>query len=292
LERPALASGAIVRPELAAALPGGRLALLEVDAVSGQTTGSAFIMLNDQDHTFLKIGDPRDASELSWLVSFSGIDHGRALALADGRILLTGSQKDVPVARLLDPARRDVATRALDLSVDRLFLRADGSVLMVGEAGVRILREDARSAFDNPGGNLLADDSGALCLDAFGRFAREGLGLRATVLGARFDLVPLRYRDVRIELSVDGAAELVFSRKDGGQRLIAVGTDSVGLAYCKLAVTPGQRLEIERSEERVTLRVDKRAHTCQLDGMTGSIAIALRALAVDTLVSDLRATRL
>jgi hypothetical protein len=214
------------------------------------------------------------------------------LALSDGRILLTGILRDVPVARLLDPARRDVTTRALDIAVDRLFLRADGSALMVGAEGVRILREDARSAFDNPGGNLLADDSGALCLDAFGRFAREGLALRATVSGARLDLVPLRYRDVRIELSVAGPAQLVFSRADGGQRWIAVGTDSVGPAFCKLTVMPGERLEIERREEHITLRTDKANHGCQLDGMTGPIAVALRALAADVLISDLRATRL
>jgi hypothetical protein len=277
--------------QLATALPGGRIALLELDTESGKTTGNAFIMLAD-DAGFLKIADPRESGELSWLASFSGIDHGRVLGLADGRILLTGLRQAVPVARLLDPARRDVATRALDIAVDQLFLRADGSALMVGEQGVRISREDARSAFDNPGGNLLADDSGALCLDAFGRFSREGLGLRATVYGARFDLVPLRYRAVRIELRVEGAAELVFARADGAQRSIFVGTESVGPAYCKLSMTPGQPLEIERREEHVTLRAEKRGHACLLDGMTGPVAVFVRALAPGTLISDLRATRL
>jgi hypothetical protein len=206
--------------------------------------------------------------------------------------LLTGVRQGVPLVRLLDPARRDVATRSLDIVVDDLILRADGSVLMIGEQGARILREDAQSPFDNPGGNLLADDSGALCLDAYGRFAREGLGLRATVFGARLDLVPLRYRDVRIELSVEGAAELVLTRADGAERSIQVGTESVGPAYCKLAVTPGQPLAIERHEERITLSFDEQTHSCQLDGMTGPIAIAVVARAVGTLVSDLRTTRL
>jgi hypothetical protein len=291
LEGPPLRADALLRPELTTSLPGGRLAMLELDGPSGRTTGSAFIMF-PEDGSYLEIADPRDDSDLTWLASFSGIEHGRVLGLADGRILLTGVRQDLPLARLLDPGRRDVATRALDIVVDRLFARADGSVLMVGSEGARILREDEHSAYDNPGGNLLADDSGVLCVDAFGRFAREGLGLRATVNGARFDLVPLRYRDVRFELTVDGPAVLGFTRNDGGQRTIAVGTDSVGPAYCKLSVTAGEPLEIERREERVTLRSGQANHSCQLDGMTGSIAVFVRALAPDVLIRDLRATRL
>jgi hypothetical protein len=291
MDRPELSPGAIIPPELATALPGGRVGMVELDALSEKTTGSAYIMFAEDD-SFLKIADPRETDELTWLASFAGVEHSRVLGLPDGRILLTGVRQDVPLVRLLDPARRDVATRSLDIVVDDLFLRADGSVLMIGEQGARILREDAQSPFDNPGGNLLADDSGALCLDAYGRFAREGLGLRATVFGARLDLVPLRYRDVRIELSVEGAAELVLTRADGAERSIQVGTESVGPAYCKLAVTPGQPLAIERHEERITLSFDEQTHSCQLDGMTGPIAIAVVARAVGTLVSDLRTTRL
>jgi hypothetical protein len=290
LKGPSFSANASAPPALVAALPGERLALVEADATSGETTGSVFIMF--EDNTFLKIADPRATSEPRWLASIAGISRGRVLALQDGRLLLTGLRQGRPIARLLDPARRDVSSRALDIAVDRLFLRPDGSALMVGEEGVRILREDAQSAYDNPGGNLLADDSGALCLDAFGRFVREGLGLRATVRGARFDLVPLRYRDVRIELAVEGDAELVLTRADGSQRSIAVGTDSVGPAYCKLSVTAGAPIEIERREERVTLRSDDLSHSCQLDGMSGPIAIGLRALAVDARVSELRVTRL
>jgi hypothetical protein len=288
---PPLGAGARLLPELTTALPGARLAMLELDALSETTTGAAFIMF-PEDGSFLKIADPRETGELTWLTSFSGIAHARVLGLADGRILLTGLRQDVPVARLLDPARRDVAVRALDIEVDRLFARADGSVLMVGEQGARILREDARSAFDNPGGNLLADDSGALCLDAYGRFTREGLGLRSSASGARFDLVPLRYRDVRIELTVEGPAQLGFSRSDGAERTIAVGGESVGPAYCKLMVSAGEPLAIERHEERITLRSEKQSHSCQLDGMTGPIAVFVRALAPGVLIGDLRATRL
>jgi hypothetical protein len=290
LELPPLSAGAIVVPALTVALPGARLALLELDAASETTTGSAFIML--EDNSFLKMPDPREPAEVSWLVSFAGFERARLLALPDGRMLLTGVLRDQPAARLLDPARRDVATRALDIEVERLFLRADGSVLMVGEQGVRILREDARSAFDNPGGNLLADDSGALCLDAYGRFTREGLGLRSARAGARLDLAPLRFRDVRIALDVAGPAELVFSRADGAQRSIAAGGERSGPAFCKLEGSEGHTLEIERREERITLRADGRSQSCQLQGMTGPISIAVRALATDVLIKDLRATRL
>lgn len=290
LRGPPLAEGALVSPELSAALPGARVLLLELDAATQKTTGTAFVML--EDFNFVKIADPREPSELSWLVSFSGVERARVLALPDGRILLTGVLRDAPIARLLDPARRDVATRTLDIPVDHLFLRADGSVLMVGEQGARILREDARSAFDNPGGNLLADDSGALCLDAPGRFTREGLGLRAATHGARLDLVPLRFRDVRVTLTVQGPADLVFFRADGGERTISVGAEESGPAFCKLGGAEGGELEIERHEERITLRSDKRTQGCQLDGMTGPISIAMRALAPDVLISDLRATRL
>ncbi|HEX6242022.1 MAG TPA: hypothetical protein VFZ61_14030, partial [Polyangiales bacterium] len=188
-------------------LPGARVALFELTAPDDPAAAEdldAWIssgrvqLLLDGASDFLSL------FETGWLGSFAGMRRLRALALPDGRVLLTGVRGAgaEPVAHVLNLSNREVATRALDLSVDALFLRADGSALLVGEGGVRVLREGALSRFDNPGGTLIADDSQVLCLDAYGRFAREGLGLRATEPGARFDLAPLRYLDLRIELSV------------------------------------------------------------------------------------------
>jgi hypothetical protein len=206
--------------------------------------------------------------------------------------LLTGSRQGAPLARLLDVGTREVAVRELDLSVEQLFARADGSVLLIGPDGARVLREDGRTPYDNPGGTLLADDSGALCLDAYGRFARAGLTLEARVVGARFDIAGLRYRDVRIELTVEGAARLLLRRADGGERVIEVGTERVGPAYCELTVEAGAALSIERREQQIALRAGKSARSCVLDGLSGPIALALSALEVGVVVRDLRVLRL
>ena len=163
---------------------------------------------------------------------------------------------------------------------------------MVGADGARVLREDALSPYDNPGGTLIADDSEVLCLDAYGRFTREGLGLRAAVNGARFDLAPLRYQDVRITLSVEGPAQLLLRPASGDPRLVDLGGDAFGPAFCQLDTEPGASLELTREDERITLRVEGESRSCQLAGIRGEIALGLRAVQVGTLVRELRVERL
>jgi hypothetical protein len=272
------------------ALPGARFAVFELRRGAAQldespTTGRLQLLLDGGDR-FLTLSD--------WLGSFAGLYHVRAMALANGRVLLTGLRRsnDAPEARVLNLGNREVATRPLDLRVDALFMRDDGSVLMVGADGARVLREDALSRFDNPGGTLIADDSQVLCLDAYGRFTREGLGLRAAVNGARFDLAPLRYQDVRITLSVEGPAQLWLRPPNGDARLIDLGGEVFGPAFCQLAARPGESLELTREEERITLRAGGESRSCQLAGIRGEIALGLSAVQEGTLVRELRAERL
>ncbi len=281
LDPPPLSDRAALAPELSVALPGARAALFERDPQQRATTGVLLVLLPSLE--YLRLSD--------WLASFADIQGAQSLALPDGRILLTGMRLGAPVARILDPGTRAVAVRELDMEVQRMFLRDDGSVLLVGERGARVFREDARSPFDNPGGTLLADDSGALCLDAYGRFERSGLSLKSSVPDARFDIAGLRYRDVRIELEVEGPAQLLLRGAGGSSHAIEVGTSHVGPTFCQLSVEAGAPLTIERREQRVSLRVGRSARDCVLDGLTGAIALGLRALEADVSVRDLRVLR-
>jgi hypothetical protein len=278
LDPPPLAAGTELAPALTVALPGERAALFaQKDEL---TTGELVLLLSDGRYQRLD----------DWLASFAGIEGAQSVALPDGRILLAGLRAGAPIARILDPGTREVAVRELDLAVRRMFLRDDGSVLMVSEEGVRVFREDARSRFDNPGGTLLADD--VLCLDYYGSFRRSGLSLVSNVPDARFDLAGLRYRDVRIELEVSGRAELLLRPELGEQRLIQVGTEQVGPAFCQLAVEPGAPLRIERREQRITLRAGEGARDCVLESLMGAIAIGLRAFDAEVSVNDLRVERM
>lgn len=272
--------GTRLAPQLMVALPGTRAALIELDE-QGETTGQLQLLL--ADGSYLVLSD--------WLSSFAGVSAARALSLGDGRILLTGLRQGQPLMRVIDPGNRDVSVRALDLEVSNLFMRDDGSVLLVGPAGARVLREDARTPYDNPGGTLLADDSGVLCLDAYGRFERDGLTLRSRVAGARFDLAGLRYRDVELMLHVTGDAELLVRRADGQERSIAVGGSQLGPAFCTIEVAKGAPISIVRREQRVSLRTGDRSQSCVLDGFQGPLSFALRALDEGVVVSDLRIQR-
>jgi len=278
LEPPVLA--AQLAPELTVALPGARVALFELNE-QAETTGQLQLLL--EDGSYLALAD--------WLSSFAGISQARTLGLGDGRILLTGLRQGQPVARVIDPGTRDVAVRALDVPITQLFKRDDGSVLLVGPDGARIVREDARSPYDNPGGTLLADDNGALSLDAHGRFERSGLSLVAAVAGARFDLAGLRYRDVELSIEVQGDAELLLRPDDGQERSLRVGGAEVGPVFCTLAVEPGAPITVLRRQQRVTLSVGSKRKSCVLDGFQGSVSFALRALKVGVTVRDLRIQR-
>lgn len=274
------------------ALPGGRFAVLELECAAPECERDAAALVTTGRMQLLFEGEAGFQTLTDWLGSFEGLSRPRALALSDGRILLAGVRNGEPAMRILNPGNRDVASRSLDIVVDDIFMREDGSVLLLGADGARVLREDALSAFDNPGGTLTADDSEVLCLDAYGRFAREGLGLRASVAGARFDLAKLRYQAVRITLQVEGKAQLLLRPELGDARLIDLGGEKFGPAFCQLSVTPGQPLELERRAERVTLRAGAKQRSCQLEGIAGSIAIGLSAVESQTLVRELRVERL
>jgi hypothetical protein len=280
LDPPPLGAGTELAPALTVALPGERAALFEQK--DELTTGALVLLLSDGRYQRLD----------DWLASFAGIEGAQSVALPDGRILLAGVRAGTPIARILDPGTREVAVRELDLTVRRMFLRDDGSVLMVSEDGVRVFREDARSRFDNPGGTLLADDSDVLCVDYYGSFRRSGLSLVSNVPDARFDLAALRYHDVDIALEVEGRAELLLRPELGDPRVIEVGTEQVGPAFCQLMAEPGAPLRVERREQRVTLRAGDRARECVLENLTGAIAVGLRAFDAEVSVNDLRVERM
>jgi hypothetical protein len=261
------------------ALPGGRLALLELAA--GVTTGTLHLLL--ADGSLVTLDD--------WLTPFRGLREGRAVALRDGRILLTGVSDRGPEARVIDVGRREVRVRELDVAPTALFVRDDGSVAELAGSALRLVREDARTRFDNPGGTLLADDADVVALDAHSRWLRAGLELEARVAGARFELAALTYEDVRIEVDVRGRGELSLRRDDGAERALTLAPDQVGPALCRLARAGEGPVRVVRSGETVRVEAGGEARRCRLEGMQGPLMLGFRALDAGTRVKRLTVSR-
>jgi hypothetical protein len=261
------------------ALPGARLAIIETRA--GETTGVVHLLFPNGD---------REALD-AWLTPFAGLSAAQAVALNDGRILLTGVVRGTPSSRVIDVGRREVRVRALDGVMRALYLRDDGAVAELSERGAHLLREDARTRYDNPGGTLLAADADAIALDAHTRWQREPLSLVSRVSGARFDLSLLRYERVTVELDVRGRAELILRREDGAERVIDISPTRVGPALCTLERAGEGALTLERDGEHVTLHVSGDSRRCRLESMVGPLALAVRALAQGVRVQNLVVTR-
>ena len=260
-------------------LPGARLAIVEQRA--GQTTGVIHIVLPDLSTVTLD----------RWLTPFSGLASPRVLALDDGKILLVALRGQEPTARVIDVGRREVRVRELDRPVNQLLLRDDGAVAELGDTAALLVREDERTRFDNPGGTLLASDADAVVLDAHTRWLREPLALVSQVSGARFDLALYRYQAVTVELTVQGPGELILRRSDGVERVIDLSATRVGPALCTLARASEGKVIIERSGEQVQMRAEGKEQTCRLEGFTGPLGLAFRALDQGVRVSDLVVTR-
>ncbi len=267
-------------PELVAALPGARLALFEVDA-TGATTGTLLLMLTSGDVLRLERA----------LTSFAGITFGRALSLHDGQVILTGLKNGQAVARLIDPGTLSVRASALAALPEQLLLRDDGVVLLLARDSLSVLRNDERTRYDNPGGTLLASDTGVLAFDAPSRWSRHGLTLRAEVSGARFDLAGLSYQNVEIEIEAERDVDLLLRLEGGSERAIQVGTDEVGPALCTTPHERGASVRLIRTLDEVRLETGNSERTCRLDGMTGRIMLAVRARAQGAEVTRLVVTR-
>lgn len=269
-------------PELMLTLPGARIAFFELR--DGATTGVLWLLLPDGHYE--RVSD--------WLAPFAGLSSARAVALSDGRALLTGRTVDGPTARIIDPGRTDVRLRSIPWVPGALLRRNDGSILGVSDAGVWILREDARTAYDNPAGTLLADDTADRSVLAFStpsNFQREGLGLVASKDDARFDLAGLRYEGVRVDMQVVGASELLMRNALGEEYAVRLGQSRMGLASCQVDGNPEQPVSVRRSGADLTITTSSDARVCTLSGLEGAVSLAYRALKAGAHLADLRVTR-
>lgn len=269
-------------PGLAVALPGARIAFFELRG--GATTGVLWLLLPDR--SYVRVSD--------WLGSFAGLSEATAVALADGRVLLAGRTPEGPTARVLDPGRAEVRPRSIPLTPGQLFARDDGSVLAFSEAGLWVMRESARTRYDNPGGNLLVDDAADTRVLAFAApdlFRREGLGLTAQVADARFDLAGLSYADVEITLRASGAGELLFRLENGAERSVFVGESKLGPTFCQVDAEPAELVTLVRSGARLEVRTGAAQRRCTLDGLEGPVALGFRARSVGAKLTELRVTR-
>jgi hypothetical protein len=279
LAAPDLPDGASLAFDRAVALPGDRLAALELDG-AGLATGRLWLALGSDEQRLVG----------GFLPSFAGFAPAVAAALADGRMLVLGARGGEGEALLLDPGRASLARHALPSAPAQLVARGDGSFVALGPDGAFALREETLSRFDNPGGTLTAEDVELLALDAAGRFTRDGLALEAAEAGARFDLATLRYEHVQITVRARGPAELLFTRADGASRSVALGEAEVGPALCTLPSEAGELITLERTADVLTLRAAAGSRRCLLDGMEGPLSLGVR-LGAGARVEELRVVR-
>ncbi len=266
--------------ELVVTLPGARVALVEIDA-AGATTGTLLLML--ENGAVLRLERA--------LTSFAGLTFARAESLPDGQVLLTGSRDGQATARVIDPGTLSVRALGLPALPERVLLRDDGVALLLAQDSLTLLRNDERTRYDNPGGTLLASDMSVLAFDAKGRWAREGLTLRALANGARFDLAGLSYERVEIEIEAQGDVDLLLRLEGGSERTIQVGADEVGPALCTMAHQRGATVRLVRDADQVRIQTGEEQRICRLDGLSGRILLGVRARAEGAQVTRLVVTR-
>ncbi|HEX6241640.1 MAG TPA: hypothetical protein VFZ61_12120, partial [Polyangiales bacterium] len=89
-----------------------------------------------------------------------------------------------------------------------------------------------------------------------------------------------------------GPAQLLLRPESGDPRLIDVGEDKFGPAFCQLDMEPGAKVALTRTGDRIVLSAGGKTRSCQLQGISGVIGIGLSAAQKDTRVRDLRIERL
>jgi hypothetical protein len=264
------------RSELvSAALPGARVALVTCDA--GDAGGcEASLLLPAAD------GFERHDLALPFAAAAPfGLADLRLLALADGALLLTGSDPSDALARrrafVIDLNESSVTRVDASRVPTTLLLLQSGVVAELDAVGASLRAWDPLSAYACPAGNLISAEPARLVYDAPEHWQREGDALRAQVDGARLDVPMLRFADVQVSLARQGDVSLSFIDAGGSALEIAISADELQVGACRRQLQANAGLVALRRGAVLTLASGADAALCQVAAPDGPLALALHA---------------
>jgi hypothetical protein len=268
-----------VRAEVAVApLPGARVAWLACDVGPGATC--ALNVLYERNAGF----------EREWLalpfeeLAPSGLRALQLLPMASGSLLLTAADDSDPNtsrrAFVIDPSAGQLTRIEATRSPTWLLGLASGEIAELDAAGASLRAAQDIGRYDSPPGNLLADESAYLVLDAADHWQRDDDGLSAQLDGARLDLPSLRFEQLQLELESDGDWELIWSDAPADRQLaLRVSSQMVELGDCHVPLPSGVRLALTRSGSQLTAATARGAPLCTGPAPSGELGVGLRASA-------------
>lgn len=282
-----LADDLPVREELAvAALPGARLVWLTCDSRPGDCE---LHLLFEREASFereqLQVAFADEAPE--------GLSQLQLLPLRGAELLLTAADDSDPNlnrrAFVIDLVSGSL-TKVDATRVPHALLRLrDGVISELDDAGISLRAAELLGRYDSPSGNLLY--SRYLELDSPKRWQREHDALRAERDGARLDLAPLRFGDARVQLELEGDAELLWYADEGGAHVsLRVSRSELSLGACSRQLQAGAVFSLTRRAEQLSIS-ERGGAGCNALVPTGPAGLGLRASA-GTLVRLLSVQRL
>jgi hypothetical protein len=220
----------------------------------------------------------------------------RLLALRDGTVLVTGRERAQAIARqafVIDLGLRSITALpdAVSRVPEQLAMLEDGTIAELDALGASLGRHDLQSDLDDPPTPVVGSAALHVALDDPGRWEPFAGGpLVAKQAPARFDLPFLRFADLRVEIALDGAAQLLLEPAGSAPLSIALGAHALAFGACSLA-RQGDAITVERHGDSLTLHSGARTATCSSGSAIGRVGVALRA-EPGASVRSLRVTRL
>jgi hypothetical protein len=274
----------------AAALPQGRIAYLGCDTAEG-AAGCELLLL-------WAMGDGDGVMAVASSIDFAslapnGLADVRMLATSDARLLVTGRDPLAPVARrafMIDPDLSSVTQLEASRVPSQLLSLQDGSIVELDAFGASLRRESFVSRYSIEDAELLDETLAFVALDAAERFERKGKALEAREEGARVDVVPLRFGNVRVQLASTDHATLRLRFEDGSETQISRDGSSVRSGACRAELPKAQALRVTRRASKVELAGEGKP-VCSLSVPEAELSLSL-TLAEGASITSLSVRRL
>lgn len=272
-----------------AALPGGRVLYAGCEG-PGEPCELGLLLPAGERFELWPLGASADALEAAGL---RGLDQLRAAALGDGRVLLTGRDPRLAVARrafVIDPNGPSVEPADATRVPSQLIALEGGVIAELDAEGASLHRELLQSAFDDPPEALLSAPDPVVSLDLRERWEVGDRGL-AALADARLDLAGYEFAAVAIELVLEGTGELLLADAGQAPAVVAIDDASARLGNCRIARSSDDPLRVVRHGTRVELQSGGQRTRCEAPGLSGHVTIAVRLRAASRLTA-LRVDRL
>lgn len=251
------------------AVGGGRAVL-----IGGDDTGSAVLLARvppEDGVPVMRVG------VLENLLP-AGLESLRGASQRSGEVLVTARENGSPVSYLLDLGRNARATRDASRAGAALVALQGGVFASEDDDGTSLTRDSLANHFDAPPNSYLPGGAEDLALGAPGAWSVERGRMVALVSHARFDVPALTFASLRVRLRAQSGTTLLLTRAGLPPLRIALDPGEVALGLCSLPRSDDEEVVVERSGDRLTLRVGDTHKVCTEPGLTGRVGVAVRAL--------------